>query len=105
MFSTWRRQVCALLPAAACALVVLLASAAIRADEVELPTEPCIGDSVTMPVGEITVEATDTGGATIYAKDTLEPQMTVMMLTTDVSVSPDQTLGVQTYPTVEVWTQ
>ena len=105
MLSTWRRRVRALLPAVACALVVVVASAAIRADEVEVPGEPCIGETMIVPVGDITVEATDVSGTTIDAKDTLEPLMTVMMLTTDVSVSPDQTLSVETSPTLETWTQ
>jgi hypothetical protein len=94
-----------LLPVAACALVVVLAAGMLRADDNEFPFDPLTGSAVTIPAGDLLFTASDVGGSAIDAKDTLEPQLTVLMVTSDLSVSPGETVGVQTSPTFETWTQ
>jgi hypothetical protein len=90
----------------AAAGAVLLAGVFASAEEWEDPCWPTpTGSMVTLPLADNLVDAYDVGGSAIDAKEALEPQLTVLMLTTDVSLSPGQTLGVQTSPTFQVWTQ
>ena len=94
-----------LLPAVVCALAVALTAGMLRAEDSEDPFDPLDGGAVTLPAGDVLFTTADVGGSAIDAKDTLEPQLTVMMVTSDVSVSPGETIGVQTSPTFETWSQ
>ena len=83
---------------------LMVAGTLSSADEFEQPAASVGSDMlVILPLGDVTVEAYDAGGSAVDAKDMLEPDLTVMMLTSDVSVSSDETLAVQSSPTLETW--
>jgi hypothetical protein len=79
-----------------CAVVV---GAAVLADDDEELWGGGPLSVATVPVGDITVEAGDVAGSEIDVKDVLEPQMTALLLTTDITASDGQTVSVQTSPT------
>ena len=82
----------------------LATAGALLGDDFEDPINPhsVVGDSV-VAFGGTQVVPTDVGGALIDAKETIEPQMSVLLLTGTVNVSPGMTVEVQTSPTFDSW--
>jgi hypothetical protein len=79
----------------------LAAGRAILADDYEDPIMP---DGLGMPVaaiGDVEVAPVDVGGAWIDAREAIEPQLSVLLMTGAVSVSPGMVVEVAAGPVFE----
>ncbi len=84
------------------AAVAVLLGTAILADDFEDPVEPPIG-GLSYQIGDTEVEAEDVWGPGIDVKEALEPQMTVLMMMEEQSLSAGMVTVVRTLPTFESW--
>ena len=91
--SVYKRTALALTCAAALAV-----GGALLADDFE---DPILPSSIGAPVagfGDVEVEPTDVGGDWIDAREAIEPQMSVLLMTGAVNVSPGMAVEVQMSP-------
>ena len=96
--SAFGRAVVALACAAA-----LAAGGALLADDFEDPINPLSIGPPVAAFGDVEVDPTDVGGALIDAWETVEPQMSVLLMTGTVNASPGMTVEVQTTPVFDTW--
>ena len=85
------------------AAVMVPLAAVVLADDFEDPVQPPPIGGYSCPVGETEVEAGDLWGPGIDVKEALEPQMTVLLMLEEQSLSPGMITVVQTSPTFENW--
>ncbi|MCK4375851.1 MAG: hypothetical protein KAX19_10995 [Candidatus Brocadiae bacterium] len=87
-----------------CLVVAVLAST-LRADDFEDPIDPgpSGGSGCITVFADVEVEPEHAGGLAIDAKEAIEPQTTVMLMMSDVSTSPGQTVVVHTFPVFHSW--
>ncbi len=71
---------------------------ALVADDYEDPIKPNSVGRTPAAFGGIEVQPGDVGGSLIDAKDAVEPQVTAMLMSGDVSLSPGMAVVVQTCP-------
>jgi mevalonate pyrophosphate decarboxylase len=84
-------------------LAALALGGALLADDAEEPIYPhSIGGALSV-FGGLEVQPRDVGGSLIDAKETIEPQVTVLLVTSDVSASPGMAIVVQTSPVFDNW--
>jgi len=96
--SVFRKTVVVLACAAALAV-----GGALLADDYEDPINPHSPGDPIVAFGGVEVHPTDVGGALIDAKETIEPQMSVLLMTGTVNASPGMTVEVQTSPVFDNW--
>lgn len=86
----------------ACVMALMLGSA-LLADDSEDPIKPNSVGGAPAAFGGVEVQPGDVGGSLIDAKETVEPQVTALLMTGDVSVSPGMAVVVQTSPVFDNW--
>ena len=82
----------------AVAAATFLCGLRVQADDPELPIPLCIIAAPTLTFGCAAVTTDDVGGSSIDARETIEPQLTVLATTDDLAASPSDTIVVNTQP-------
>jgi hypothetical protein len=89
-------------PVLACLAVMGLWSS-LRADDYEDPANATIPGDTVSAFGGLEVQPADVGGSLVDVKEAIEPQMTALLVTSDVNASPGMTVVVQTSPLFDNW--
>jgi hypothetical protein len=83
--------------------LAVVVAATVALAQSEEPIHPHSVGEVLCAFGGVEVQPEDVGGLSIDAKDSIEPQTTALLVTTDVNTSPGQTVVVQTSPVFDNW--
>lgn len=98
----WRSLFRKAVPVLACLGFVVLGTSLLADDDEDPLSLTTPGDGISA-FGGLEVQPADVGGSLVNVKEALEPQMTALLVTSNVNASPGMTVVVQTSPIFDNW--